>query len=41
VEQKLLFTVMSVVIATIVISKHRDNIARLRAGTENRFRVKS
>lgn len=30
---------VTVVIASIVIFKHRDNIARLRAGTENRFKA--
>ena len=38
VEQKAYFTYMAVVIATIVIHKHRENIRRLKAGTENRFK---
>lgn len=31
--------VMTVIVATLVISKHRENFQRLRAGTENRFKV--
>ena len=38
IEQKAFLTLMSIIIATIVIHKHRDNIARLKAGTENRFK---
>jgi glycerol-3-phosphate acyltransferase PlsY len=30
---------MTIVIALIVIYKHKENIKRLRAGTENRFRA--
>ncbi len=30
---------MTVVVATLVVLKHRENIARLRAGTENRFKA--
>ncbi|HKZ16806.1 MAG TPA: acyl-phosphate glycerol 3-phosphate acyltransferase, partial [Geobacteraceae bacterium] len=30
---------MSIIIAAMVIWKHRENIKRLRQGTENRFRA--
>ena len=33
------FAWMTVVVAALVIWKHRENIARLRAGTENRFKA--
>jgi acyl phosphate:glycerol-3-phosphate acyltransferase len=39
IERKPELIVMSVLIAAIVIFRHRENIARLRAGTENRFKA--
>ena len=39
IELKPELIVMSFLIATIVIFRHRENIARLRAGTENRFKA--
>lgn len=38
-EHNSMLTLMSLVIAAIVILKHRENIARLKAGTENRFKA--
>jgi glycerol-3-phosphate acyltransferase PlsY len=38
VEQKTFFTLMSIVIATIIIHKHQENIERIKAGTESRFK---
>ncbi len=38
VEKKALLIAMSVVIAALVIYKHRENIRRLRSGTENAFK---
>jgi len=39
VEGKQELIIMSIVIAGIVIFRHRENIARLRAGTESRFKA--
>ena len=39
VEHKSLITVMAIIIATIIIHKHQDNIERLKAGTESRFKA--
>jgi acyl phosphate:glycerol-3-phosphate acyltransferase len=39
IELKPELIVMSFLIAAIVIFRHRENIARLRAGTENRFKA--
>jgi glycerol-3-phosphate acyltransferase PlsY len=38
VDRRPVIVLMSIVIGVIVIAKHRDNINRLRAGTENRFK---
>ena len=38
IEKKELLIAMSVVIAALVIYKHRENIRRLRSGTENAFK---
>jgi glycerol-3-phosphate acyltransferase PlsY len=32
------FTLMSIIIATIIVHKHQENIDRLKAGTESRFK---
>jgi glycerol-3-phosphate acyltransferase PlsY len=37
-DQRPVIILMSIAIAVIVIVKHRDNISRLRAGIENRFK---
>jgi glycerol-3-phosphate acyltransferase PlsY len=37
-DQRPVIILMSIAIAVIVIAKHRDNISRLRAGIENRFK---
>ncbi len=37
IEHKSIPTVMAVVISSIIIQKHRGNIERIRAGTENKF----
>jgi glycerol-3-phosphate acyltransferase PlsY len=37
VEQKAFFTGMAIIISVIVILKHRDNIERLKSGTERKF----
>ena len=39
IERKPLIVGMAALIAALVIWKHRENIQRLRAGTENRFRA--
>ncbi|WP_119334029.1 glycerol-3-phosphate 1-O-acyltransferase PlsY [Geobacter sulfurreducens] len=39
VERRPLLVGMTLVIAVIVIAKHRENIRRLREGTENRFKA--
>ena len=38
VDQRRVIVLMSIIIGAIVIAKHRDNISRLRSGTENRFK---
>jgi glycerol-3-phosphate acyltransferase PlsY len=38
-DRQRVIILMSIIISAIVIAKHRDNISRLRAGTENRFKV--
>lgn len=38
-DRRPLLVGMTVVVAALVIWKHRENIARLRAGTENRFKA--
>ena len=38
IDQRPLIIVMTLLIAALVIGKHRDNIGRLRAGTENKFK---
>lgn len=38
-ERKPLVTLMSLAIAALIIHKHRDNIERLRAGTESKFKA--
>ncbi len=38
-DRRPLIVVMTLLIAALVIRKHRDNIARLRAGNENRFKA--
>lgn len=37
VEHKAFYTVMAIIISSIVIQKHKDNIERLKAGTERKF----
>ena len=37
--QKSSVPLMSLAIAAVVIHKHRENIERLRAGTENKFKA--
>jgi glycerol-3-phosphate acyltransferase PlsY len=39
VERRLILVGMTLIIAVIVIAKHRENIRRLREGTENRFKA--
>jgi acyl phosphate:glycerol-3-phosphate acyltransferase len=39
IEHKALITVMAVIIAFLVIHKHQENIERLKAGTESRFKA--
>ena len=39
VEHKAFFTFMAIIIATIVIHKHHENIERLKAGTETKFKA--
>lgn len=39
VERRFILVVMTLIIAVIVIAKHRENIRRLREGTENRFKA--
>jgi len=39
IEQKSIPTLLAVIVASIVIQKHRDNIERLKAGTENKFKA--
>jgi glycerol-3-phosphate acyltransferase PlsY len=38
IEHNTFFTLMSIIIATIIVHKHQENIDRLKAGTESRFR---
>lgn len=38
IEHNTFFTLMSIIIATIIIHKHQENIDRLKAGTESRFK---
>ncbi len=38
-ERQASFTLMSLVIAAIVVHKHSENIKRLKAGTENKFKA--
>ena len=37
IEHKSILTFMAIIISSIIIQKHRDNIERLRAGTENKL----
>jgi glycerol-3-phosphate acyltransferase PlsY len=39
IEHKSIPTLLAVIVASIVIQKHRDNIERLKAGTENKFKA--
>jgi len=38
VERKAFFTGMAIIVAAIVVLKHRENIERLKAGTERKFK---
>jgi glycerol-3-phosphate acyltransferase PlsY len=38
-EKNLSYSLMAVVLAAIVILRHRDNIGRMRSGTENKFKT--
>ncbi len=39
VDRRPLIIAMTILIAALVVWKHRDNIARLKAGTENKFKA--
>lgn len=39
IDQRPLITALTILIAAIVIWKHRENISRLKAGTENKFKA--
>ncbi len=39
VEHRSLITVMAIIIAAVVIQKHKENIDRLKAGTESKFKA--
>lgn len=39
IDKRPLITAMTILIAAIVIWKHRENISRLKAGTENKFKA--
>ena len=39
IDRRPLIIVMTLLIAALVIWKHRENIKRLKAGTENRFKA--
>lgn len=39
IDRRPIIVLMAILIAALIIWKHRENISRLRAGTENRFRA--